>query len=275
MFCRMQTNSHACSMKMFLPFLLSRIAVIVLFVAFQTHLSLVAAQLALPCTNYAFPHVICMARYGSLMPQGFHRTILFPIGFNDYYPQTYVPGDPTFANVANASFLVWDHARGPEILGPNPEVEFMFTIPLAGHEAPVYEPNLNLFFFSALQANTPSQYVVDLNEDPPTLSNRTSNPPINLSTGATFKDGLIYTSGSTATDGVFTASINSLNASTGEATPILNNYFGYKFTTIDDLAFAPNGDIWFTDDCTQHIPISRYSPQPPSPPSLSYTQRPR
>ncbi|KAM0794189.1 putative gluconolactonase precursor [Usnea florida] len=176
-----------------------------------------------------------MARYGSLMPQGFQRTILYPIGFNDYCSQTYVPGDPTFANVANASFLVWDDARGLEILGPNPKVEFMFTIPFVSHEAPVYEPNLNLFFFSALQANTPSQYVVDLNGDPLTLSNRTSNPPINLPIGATFKD-------------VFTTSINTLNASTGEAIPILNNYFGYKFTTIDDLAFAPNGDIWFTDD---------------------------
>lgn len=237
----------------------SRFASLALFFAFQTHVSLVAAQLALPCTNYAFPHVICMTRYGTLMPQGFQRTILYPIGFNDYYPQTYVPGDPTFANVANASFLVWDDARGPEILGPNPELEFMFTIPLASHEAPVYEPNLNLFFFSALQTNTPSQYVVDLNENPPTLSNRTSNPPINLPTGATFKHGLIYTSGSTTTNGVFTASINSLNASTGEATSILNNYFGYKFTTIDDLAFAPNGDIWFTDDCTEYILISSCS----------------
>ena len=228
---------------------MSPFALTALFFAFQTQVLFAATQLALPCPEYAFPYVICMTRYGTLMPQGFQRTILYTIGSNDYYPQTYVPGDQTFANVAKASFLVWDDARGPEILGPNPEVEFMFEIPLVGHEAPVYEPNLNLLFFSALQADTP-QYVVDLNQNPPTLSQRSSNPPINLPTGATFHNGLIYTSGSTSANGVYTASINSLNASTGEATSILNNYFGYKFATIDDLAFAPNGDIWFTDECT-------------------------
>ena len=235
------------------------------FFVLQIHVSLVATHLALPCTDYAFPHVICMNRYGTLMPQGFHRDILYTIGFNDYYSQTHVPGDTTFTSVANASFLVWDEARGSEVLGGNPQVEFLFTVSAVGHEAPVYEPNLNLFFFSALQANTSYQYVVDLNVDPPALSKRTSNPPINLPTGATFHDGLIYTSGSATTNGIFTASINTLNASTGQATPILNNYFGYKFTTIDDLAFAPNGDIWFTDECTQYIAISyRASPLIPS-----------
>ena len=244
-----------CPAKMF-SFLPSFVALIAFFSAFQNKVSVRATHLALPCANYLFPQVICMTRYGTLMPQGFRRTILYTIGFNDHYSQTYVPEDPTFVNVANASFLVWDPARGSEILGPNPEVDFMFTIPPVSHEAPVYEPNLNLLFFSALQANHSSQYVVDINENPPTMSNRTSNPPINLPTGATFSNGLIYTSGSTTTNGVFTASINSLNASTGEAALILNNYFGYKFTTIDDLAFAPNGDIWFTDDCTQDIPIT-------------------
>ena len=229
------------------------------FFFLQTQVPLAATQLASPCTNYAFPHVICMNKYGTLMPQGFHRDILYTIGSNDYYSQTHVPGDTTFASVANASFLVWDQARGSEILGANPQVEFLFTIPAVGHEAPVYEPNLNLFFFSALQANTSWQYVVDLNVNPPTLSKRTSNPPINLPTGATFHDGLIYTSGSSTTNGIFTAGINALNASTGQATPILNNYFGYKFTTIDDLAFAPNGDIWFTDECTQHIAIPHHA----------------
>ena len=187
-----------------------------------------------------------MTRYGSLMPHGFNRTILYTIGFNDYYPQTYVPDDPSFSAVANASFLVWDSVRGPEILGPNPSVDFMFTLPLIGHEAPVYDPNLNLFFFSALDPATPSQYVVDLNQNPPTLSKRTANPPILLPTGATYHAGLIYISGSTST--TFTPSINTLNAATGTTTPLFNNYYGYKFTTIDDLAFAPNGDIWFTDD---------------------------
>ena len=217
----------------------------------QNYTAWAATPIALPCPNYTFPDVICMTRYGSLMPQGFNRTVLYTIGFNDYYPQTHVPDDPSFSTVANASFLVWDPARGPEILGPNPSVDSMFTLPLIGHEAPVYEPNLNLFFFSALDPATPSQYVVDLNQNPPTLSNRTANPPILLPTGATYHAGLIYISGSTSTSTnttTFTPSINTLNASTGNTTPLFNNYYGYRFTTIDDLAFAPNGDIWFTDD---------------------------
>ena len=233
---------------------LSSLALLAVFFTLQSDVAFAATPLALPCSNYTFPDIICMTKYGSLMPQGFQRNILYTIGFNDYYPQTSVPGDPSFSNVANASFLVWDDTRGPEVLGPNPSVDFMFSIPLAGHEAPVYEPKLNLFFFSALQADTPSQYVVDLNQDPPTLSMRTANPPINLPTGATYHDGLIYMSGSTTTNGVFTPGINTLNATTGEAITLLNNYFGYKFTTIDDLAVAPNGDIWFTDEC-MHYPL--------------------
>ncbi len=229
-------------------FYLPSFALIALLFHLQNYAAWASTPLALPCPNYTFPDVICMTRYGSLMPQGFNRTILYTIGFNDYYPQTYVPDDPSFSAVANASFLVWDSARGSEILGPNPSVDFMFTLPLLGHEAPVYEPNLNLFFFSVLDPDTPTQYVVDLNQNPPTLSNRTANPPIILPTGATYHAGLIYMSGSTTTNNINTPSINSLNATTGTATTLFNNYYGYKFTTIDDLAVAPNGDIWFTDD---------------------------
>jgi sugar lactone lactonase YvrE len=39
-----------------------------------------------------------------------------------------------------------------------------------------------------------------------------------------------------------------LDPETNKSVTLVNNYFGYYFNTIDDLAVHPRtGDIWFTD----------------------------
>ncbi|OCL04143.1 hypothetical protein AOQ84DRAFT_324857, partial [Glonium stellatum] len=198
-----------------------------------------------------------MNKYGSVMPEDYDRITIPIVGFTDTYASTQVPSDPSFAYVSNASFLVFDAARAPSILGPSPSVDFMFTIPLIGHEAPVYDPTTNRLFFSKLIGTDPSQYVVDLSATPPTLSTYTSNPPTLLPIGATFHAGLIHWCGSSTHSGAYIPGLYTLNTTTNATAPLLNNYFGLRFSTCDDLAVHPTtGDIWFTDNLYAHnIPL--------------------
>jgi sugar lactone lactonase YvrE len=41
--------------------------------------------------------------------------------------------------------------------------------------------------------------------------------------------------------------IATLDPLTNKTEILLNNYFGYYFNTVDDLAVDSKGDIWFTD----------------------------
>lgn len=64
--------------------------------------------------------------------------------------------DPSFDLTANADFLVWDRELGFELLGSNPQNEFMFEIAEAVHDAPVYAPDANEFYFSQLEPDFPA-----------------------------------------------------------------------------------------------------------------------
>jgi hypothetical protein len=208
--------------------------------------------LAKPCPQHfetSFPDVICMQQYGAVLPEDFERPISGVVGHADTYGSTFVPADNTFQHVANASFLIWDLERAVGVLGTRPRVEVHFSVDNLPHEGPVYEPNLDVLFFSRLRPDPPSQYVVDLGVEPPTLSRRTFDPPVVAPCGATYHDGLVYFCGSATRSGKYVPGVYALNATTGKVWPIVNNYFGYNFGTCDDLAVAPNGDIWFTDNC--------------------------
>ncbi|PYH93833.1 lactonohydrolase [Aspergillus ellipticus CBS 707.79] len=209
-------------------------------------------SIAHPCLGYPSPSVLCINNYGAILPEGFERIIQPVVGATDTYASTSVPSDPTFSLLSNASFLIFDESRAASILGTDPSVDFIFPLDNVPHEAPTYEPNLNLIFFSRLRPDPPAQYVIDLNNDPPTLEQRISDPPLVVPCGSTYHAGLIYWCGSATYNGIYTPGIYALNASTGKVHPVLNNYFGYNFGTCDDLAVAPNGDIWFTDNWYIH-----------------------
>jgi hypothetical protein len=97
----------------------------------------VTADLVAPCTQYdgRFPEVICIDRFGSAMPLDFNRQVDLSSG-EDKLSSTSVPGDTSFTNLKNATFIVWDEERGAALLGPDPVYEFMFQTTFA-HEAPV------------------------------------------------------------------------------------------------------------------------------------------
>lgn len=137
-------------------------------------------------------NIVCLEKYASVLPYHFfrNRTVDTPLTFGS----TSVPNDTSFGLVDDADFLVFDRARAFELLGDSPTYEFIFEVSPAVHEAPVYVPSLNKLFMSQLAppAGYLPQLVVDLNQDPPTLSEYLSDPPVYAPNGGTFHNGLIY-----------------------------------------------------------------------------------
>jgi hypothetical protein len=69
------------------------------------------------------------------MPGDFKRQVDIKHGEDTFY-STSVSGDPTFAALGNATFVVWDKKRGLDLMGPDPRFEVMFNTNFS-HEAPV------------------------------------------------------------------------------------------------------------------------------------------
>ncbi|EKG19757.1 Six-bladed beta-propeller TolB-like protein [Macrophomina phaseolina MS6] len=201
---------------------------------------------------YPFPKIACIHRHGAVIHGDFKRTIRNVIGDSDKFRSTSMPGEPSFSHVTNASFIIWEPRRGLDILGPAAVVDFMFLLANVSHEAPVYSPLTNELYFSRLQSRFLPQLVVNLTADPPTLKERLASPPVYAATGARYSQGLIYYStigGDEDIDGrSFRPGIYTLNVTSGESTPLLNNYHGYYFNAADDLDIDAHGRIWFTDD---------------------------
>lgn len=139
------------------------------------------------------PNVVCVNKYAAVMPYHFFR----PDSFNttEYtFASTSVPNDTSFGLLNNSNFVVFDQARGLDLLGSSPSYEFIFNVSDAVHEAPVYVPSLNKLFLSQLAPPVGflPQLTIDLNQDPPTLSEFLSDPPVYAPNGGTFHNGLIY-----------------------------------------------------------------------------------
>lgn len=188
-----------------------------------------------------------------MLPYHFNRSISTNKADFDF-KNTTVDNAPTFALLGNASFVVFDRERGLKYLGDNPSYEFVFEVSPAVHEAPIYAPEQNLLFFSQL---TPPkgvlpQLVINLNDDPPTISDYLPNPPIYAPNGGTFWNGQLLFGASGGNDsiggGEQRVSIRTVDPATNESTVLLNNYFGFYFNNIDDLAVHPvTKEIFFTD----------------------------
>jgi sugar lactone lactonase YvrE len=187
------------------------------------------------------------------LPYHFNRSISSNNADFDYRNTT-VGNASTFDLLDTANFVVFDQQRGMQYLGDNPSYEFMFAVSAAVHEAPVYAPEQNLLFISQL-APPPGflpQLVINLNVDPPTLSEYTPNPPVYAPNGGSFRNGLIVFGASGGNEsiggGEQRVSLRTVDPATNQSTVLLNNYFGYYFNTIDDVAVHPiTKDIFFTD----------------------------
>ncbi|KAF4553285.1 Hypothetical protein D9617_7g030120 [Elsinoe fawcettii] len=243
--------------------------------------ALVAAQegTVRPLAQQCGPaNVQCINRYAAVMPYTFFRNDSTSEKLTSF-AETDVPNDPSFAILNDTDFLVFDRERGLELLGPNPQYDFVFPLTNAVHEAPVYVPAQNKLYFSRL-APPPGylpQLVVDLNQKPPTLSEYLSDPPVYAPNGGTFYNGLIYwgASGGNASIGGTEQriGIRTLDPLTNKTTVLLNNYYGLYFNCVDDLIVDGAGNIWFTDP--QYSWFNRITDTPPQLRTASYRFNPR
>lgn len=156
------------------------------------------------------------------------------------------------SQVESADFLVWDRERGHQVLGPNPKYEYMFKVSDDVHEAPIYVPKQNKLYFSQLHPGDLWQYMVDLNQDPPTLNKYYSDPPVMTPNAGRYCNGKLIWGASGANRPMNGTpqeiGLRSVDPETNQSKTLMNNYFGFYFNTIDDLAVHPQtGDIWFTD----------------------------
>ncbi|MCJ1466325.1 hypothetical protein MMC07_004944 [Pseudocyphellaria aurata] len=211
------------------------------------------------------------------MPYHFFREVSNAT-YTSVFGSTSVPNDTTFGLVKEADFLVFDQQRGLDLLGPHPSYEFVFAVPESVHEAPVYVASQNKLYFSQL-APPPGylpQQVIDLNQNPPTLAEYLSDPPVYAPNGGTFHNGLIYWGASGGNNSIGGSEqrigIRTVDPTTNKSTTLLNNYFGFYFNTIDDLVVGTNGDIWFTDP--QYSWFNRLTDTAPQLESATYRFRP-
>ena len=217
----------------------------------QQQKPLVEPTLELLVHKCAVAGAICLNKHAAKMGFPFHREA--PNGtFASNYGDTDVPEDESWALVADADFIIFDEERGREVLGDSPSIEFVFpTNPYAIHESPTFVPGLNKIFFSELSQSLP-QFVIDLNQHPPTLSEYFADPPIFAPNGGFFHSGKIYYS--TAGSNVTVAGgpgqrpgIVTLDPWTNKSTTLLDNYYGLAFTDCNDIIVDPvTGFVWFT-----------------------------
>ena len=72
--------------------------------------------------------VVCINKYASVMPYHFFREPSYNGSYEDTYPSTMAPNDTSWGLVGKADFLVFDQARGLDLLGPSPSYEYIFEV---------------------------------------------------------------------------------------------------------------------------------------------------
>lgn len=145
----------------------------------------------------------------------------------------------------------------------------------------MYVPAVNRLYFSQLERGFLPQLVVNLDNDPSTLSEYLPDPPVYGPNGGTAYDNgtkiLFGASGVNSSIGSpptqHAASLTIVDPVTNTSTVILNNYFGIPFNGIDDLTIHPvTGDIFFTDP--DFANIQELTDRAPVLPTASYRFNP-
>ena len=204
-------------------------------------------------------NIACINNYAAVLPNPFERAFASNgmVPENDTFVETSVPSDPSFAMLEDTTFVVFDQARGLDILGSSPKLERVFdTRNDSIHEAPVYVPGLNVIIFSLPHQGIYEQQIINLNSTPPAIANYTTNPPVYAVNGGKLYQGMIYW----ASEASFSfpspsngsliqqaPGIYRLNPYSREVITLVNNYYGTLLNSPNDLFIDSKGDIFFTD----------------------------
>ncbi|KAK9763511.1 hypothetical protein K7432_009735 [Basidiobolus ranarum] len=160
-------------------------------------------------------------------------------------------GSKTFENIGEAAFIVYNK-RFYDIIGTQPnltvvaEKDFSFA-----HEAGIYVEKTNEIMFTSNRLGDTSgtdQYadVYKMSVDTFEVTKISPSIDINLANGGTFYDGKAIIVGQGK--GSLGAAIYSVDPVTYETKVILNNFFGLKFNSLNDVAVSrKDGSFWFTD----------------------------
>ena len=108
------------------------------------------------------------------------------------------------------------------------------------HEAPVYIPETNELLFST---TTAIGWLWALDLDTLEVRNLTCSPPLSNVNGGTYHAGKAYFT----TNGGPVRGIHEVNFTTGETTPIVNNFRGRQLNSPNDVILDSQGNLWFTD----------------------------
>ena len=140
-------------------------------------------------------NIACVNHYAAVLPYPFTRASaangIDPA--NDTFVDTSVPSDPSYSLLADTPFVIFDQARGLEIVGSEAKLEKVFdTRNDSIHEAPVYVPGLNVIIFSLPHQGIYEQQIINLNNTPPTIANYTTDPPVYAVNGGKFYNDKIY-----------------------------------------------------------------------------------
>lgn len=220
-------------------------------------------------------NIACVTQHAAVLPLPFSRA--GPGKAIDTFVRTEVPSDPSFGLLANASFVVFDQPTGLSLIGNGsaPTVERLFTTRNDSiHEAPVYIPDLNVIIFSQPHMGVYSQQLINLNNSPPTIEPYTPQPPVYAVNGGTFHGGKVYWASEAGfsfpnpSDGSLVQQapgIYELDPVTNVTRVVVNNYYGTKFNSPNDLWIDENGDIFFTDSWYGWgINVTDYPVHPPA-----------
>ncbi|GAA5863836.1 hypothetical protein JCM8547_006080 [Rhodosporidiobolus lusitaniae] len=123
------------------------------------------------------------------------------------------------------------------------------------HEAPVYLPATRQIFLTPDVGST--QYLVDLNST--TLSNFTANPPVENVNGGTYHSGTLYvtTNGGNRTS----PAVFAIDSETRESRVVVDNYFGLRFNSFNDIVADNEGNLIFNDP--EYGFKNGFNPNPP------------
>ena len=226
-----------------------------LAVLFTLFLGYKATPLAQPCKGLTTHTVVCINNHAAVLHLPFSRDDGDTTSIADFADTNTT--NPSLQALRNATFIVYD-PRALDILGPSPSVEFVFeTAQDKIQEAPVYVPELDAIIFSVFSPDIYSQSIIYLNSTDPRLETFYPSPPVWGINGGRYYNGKVYWA--VVGDGSFPGPDNEtfeqvpgiyiFDPTTFKSEPILNNYYGAKFNSPDDLIIDKNGDVFFTDPC--------------------------
>ncbi|KAK9708348.1 hypothetical protein K7432_009688 [Basidiobolus ranarum] len=174
-------------------------------------------------------------------------------------------GSQSLENIGEAAFIVYNK-KFYDIIGTKPnltvvaEKDFSFA-----HEAGIYVAKTNEIIFTSNRLGDTSgteQYVdiFKMNVDTYEVSKVSPKSEIYLANGGTFYDGKAIIVGQGK--GSHGSAIYSVDPVTYETKVILNNFFGLKFNSMNDVVVSrKDGSFWFTDPSYGHEQKFRDQPQ--------------